>query len=95
MTNEPLISSEVFDYLRHLGIAPYTKLNDAAREQLGDGVRLIALFAGDSFITHKAGLRITTISGKVRLEPSSACCRFVMRWPSSACRWSMSCRRSS
>jgi rhodanese-related sulfurtransferase len=72
MTNEPLISSEVFDYLRHLGIAPYTKLNDAAREQLGDGVRLIALFAGDSFITHKAGLRITTISGKVRLEPAGA-----------------------
>jgi len=70
MNNEPLISSEVFDYLRHLSIEPYTKLNDAAREQLGDGVRLIALFAGDSFITRKAGLRITTISGKVRLEPA-------------------------
>jgi len=69
MTQEPLISSEVFDYLRNLGIEPYTKLNDAAREQLGDGVRLLALFAGDSFTTEKPGLRITTLSGKVRLEP--------------------------
>ncbi len=70
MNQEPLISSEVFDYLRNLGVAPYTKLNDSSREQLGDGVRLLALFAGDCFITQKPGLRITAISGTVRLEPS-------------------------
>ena len=41
MNQEPLISSEAFDYLRNLGVAPYTKLNDSSREQLGDGVRLL------------------------------------------------------
>jgi hypothetical protein len=70
MTPEPLISSEVFYYLRNLGIEPYTKLNDASREQLGDGVRMLALFEGDCFITHKPGQRVTTISGTVRMEPS-------------------------
>jgi len=30
MNQEPLISSEVFDYLRNLGIEPYTKLSDSA-----------------------------------------------------------------
>jgi len=41
VNQEPLISSEVFDYLRNLGVAPYTKLNDSSHEQLGDGVRLL------------------------------------------------------
>jgi hypothetical protein len=77
MNSEPLISSEVFDYLRHLGIEPYTKLNDAAREQLGDGVRLIALFAGDSFITRKAGLRITRSPARC-VWNRRACCSI---WP--------------
>ncbi len=71
MNQEPLISTEMFDYLRTLGIEPYTKLNDAAREQLGDGVRLVVLFAGESFVTQKPGLRITALSGKVRLEPAN------------------------
>ena len=48
MNKEPLISSEVFDYLRNLAIEPYTKLSDIAREQLGDGVRLVSLFPGES-----------------------------------------------
>lgn len=71
MNQEPLISTEMFDYLRKLGIEPYTKLNDAAREQLGDGVRLVMLFAGESFVTQKPGLRITTLSGTVRFEPAN------------------------
>jgi rhodanese-related sulfurtransferase len=70
MNKEPLISSEVFDYLRTLGIEPYTKLNDIAREQLGDGVRLVSLFSGESLVTKKPGLRITVLSGKVRLDPA-------------------------
>lgn len=69
MNQEPLISSEVFDYLRNLSIEPYTKLSDSAREQLGDGVRLISLFAGESFVTHHPGLRISVISGQVLLQP--------------------------
>jgi CRP-like cAMP-binding protein len=71
MNQEPLISTEMFDYLRKLGIEPYTKLNNAAREQLGDGVRLVVLFAGERFVTQKPGLRITTLSGTVRLEPAN------------------------
>lgn len=70
MNKGPLVSPEMFDYLRKLRIEPYTKLNDMAREQLGDGVRLIGLFAGESFTTHKTGLRITVLSGKLRMEPS-------------------------
>jgi CRP-like cAMP-binding protein len=60
----------VFDYLRILAIEPYTKLSDIAREQLGDGVRLVSLFPGESFSTYKPGLRVTVLSGKVRLEPT-------------------------
>lgn len=67
MNTAPLISPEIFDYLRRLGIEPYTKLNDMAREQLGDGVRLIALGAGESFATPREGLRVTILSGTVRL----------------------------
>lgn len=72
MTNEPLVSSAVFDYLRQLQVEPYTKLNDSARDQLGDGVRLIALFAGDVFSTCKAGLRISVLSGQVSLETTGS-----------------------
>lgn len=70
MAHAPLLSVEIFDYLRQLAIEPYTKLDDFVRGQLGDGVRLVSLFAGDSFITGKAGLRITVLSGRVRLEPA-------------------------
>jgi len=70
MNKDPLISSEVFDYLRNLAIEPYTKLSDIAREQLGDGVRLVSLLAGESFVTQKPGLRVTVLSGEVRLEPA-------------------------
>ena len=70
MDREPLISSEVFDYLRKLAIEPYTKLGDMAREQLGDGVRLVSLFPGEGFSTHRPGLRITVLSGKLSLEPA-------------------------
>lgn len=69
MNKEPLISSEIFDYLRNLAIEPYTKLSDIAREQLGDGVRLVALFAGESFSTQKSGLRVTVLSGNIRIDP--------------------------
>lgn len=72
MNREPLISPRVFDYLRNLAIEPYTKLSDFAREQIGDGVRLVSLFAGESFLTHKPGLRITVLSGRVRLDPAGA-----------------------
>ncbi len=70
MNKEPLISSEVFDYLRNLAIEPYTKLSNIAREQLGDGVRLASLFPGEGFSTHKPGLRLTVLSGKIWLEPA-------------------------
>lgn len=70
MANEPLLSPEMFDYLRKLEIEPYTKLDDSAREQLGDGVRLLPLFAGECFVTRKPALRLTVLSGKVRMEPA-------------------------
>lgn len=70
MNKEPLISAEVFDYLRRLAIEPYTKLNEMAREQLGDGVRLVSLFDGETLTTRRSGLRITVLSGRVRLEPA-------------------------
>lgn len=70
MIKAPLISSEVFDYLRTLDIEPYTKLNDIAREQLSDGVRLVSLFAGEHFATEKPGLRVSVLSGKARLDPA-------------------------
>ena len=70
MTREPLISPEIFDYLRKLAIEPYTKLGDIAREQLGDGVRLLPLFAGESFATSKLGLRVTVLSGQVQFNPA-------------------------
>jgi rhodanese-related sulfurtransferase len=70
MHKEPLISAEVFDYLRRLAIEPYTKLNELAREQLGDGVRLVSLFQGERFGTARPGLRLTVLSGRVRLEPA-------------------------
>jgi rhodanese-related sulfurtransferase len=70
MNKEPLISAEVFDYLRTLDIEPYTKLNQIAREQLSDGLRLVSLFTGDSFTTQRPGLRVTVLSGKVRLDPA-------------------------
>lgn len=69
MNKEPLISAEVFDYLRALDIEPYTKLSQIAREQLSDGLRLLSLFGGDSFATQRPGLRVTVLSGKVRLDP--------------------------
>lgn len=70
MNQAPPISSEVFDYLRRLAIEPYTRLGDAVREQLGDGVRLVSLCAGECFSTRKQGLRITVLAGDVRLEPA-------------------------
>lgn len=69
MTNEPLISPEVFDYLQRLGIEPYTKLDRSVREQLGDGVRLLRLFAGECFATARPGVRLTVLSGRVHLAP--------------------------
>jgi rhodanese-related sulfurtransferase len=72
MAQAPLISAEMFDYLRNQGIEPYTKLDDYVREHLGDGVRLISLFAGESLTTSKPVQRVTVLSGKVRLEPSGA-----------------------
>ena len=70
MNKEPLISAEVFDYLRHLAIEPFTKLNELAREQLGDGVRLVSLFEGERFTTSRPDLRVNVLSGQVRLEPA-------------------------
>ncbi len=69
MTTEPLISPEMFDYLRRRGIEPYTKLDDSVREHLGDGVRLLNLFADESFTTRKTGQRITVLSGQVLMRP--------------------------
>lgn len=59
MNKEPLISSEVFDYLRNLAIEPYTALSDIAREQLGDGVRLAAFLlkqSGYNAVSMKGGM---------------------------------------
>lgn len=70
MAHAPLISAEMFDYLRNQGIEPYTKLDDYVREQLGDGVRVISLFAGESLRTRKPVQRVTVLSGQVRLDPA-------------------------
>lgn len=70
MAHAPLISAEMFDYLRNQGIEPYTKLDDYVREQLGDGVRVISLFAGESLSTRKPVQRVTVLSGQVRLDPA-------------------------
>jgi len=69
MPHAPLISAEMFDYLRQQGIEPYTKLDDYVREQLGDGVRVVSLFAGESLTTRKPVQRVTVLSGAVRLAP--------------------------
>lgn len=69
MAHAPLISAEMFDYLRAQGIEPYTKLDDYVRTQLGDGVRVVSLFAGEALVTQKPVQRITVLSGQVRLEP--------------------------
>jgi rhodanese-related sulfurtransferase len=69
MATAPLISAEVFDYLRQLGIEPYTKLDDSVRAHLGGGVRLVSLFPGETLATPVAGLRLTVLSGRVRAEP--------------------------
>ncbi len=70
MSHAPLISAEMFDYLRAQGIEPYTKLDDFVRQQLGDGVRVISLFAGESITTRKPVQRVTVLSGTVMMEPS-------------------------
>lgn len=70
MAHAPLISAEVFDYLRSEGIQPYTKLDAFARGQLGDGVRLVSLFTGESFTTVQPGQRVTVLSGVIRMQPS-------------------------
>jgi rhodanese-related sulfurtransferase/signal-transduction protein with cAMP-binding, CBS, and nucleotidyltransferase domain len=72
MAHAPLISAEMFDYLRNQGIEPYTKLDDYVREQLGDGVRVVSLFAGERLSTRKPVQRVTVLSGTVRLDPSGA-----------------------
>jgi rhodanese-related sulfurtransferase len=70
MTHAPLISAEMFDYLRAQGIEPYTKLDDNVRERLGDGARVVPLFAGESLATRKPAQRVTVLSGQVRIEPA-------------------------
>lgn len=70
MAHAPLISAEMFDYLREQGIEPYTKLDDYVRTQLGDGVRVVSLFDGETLVTQKPVQRVTVLSGRVRLEPS-------------------------
>lgn len=65
----PMLSPEVFDYLRQQQIKPYVNLGAMAREQLGDGVRLIPLRKGESFSTTIAAQRITILSGSVRFLP--------------------------
>lgn len=65
----PLISFELFEFLRHLGIEPYTKLDDLSRAKLGEGVRTLALAAGDTYMTRAPGQRITVLAGRVRMEP--------------------------
>jgi rhodanese-related sulfurtransferase/CRP-like cAMP-binding protein len=68
MNRAPLISSELFDYLRNLAIEPYTKLGDLARGRFGDEVRVIPLLAGENLVTQKPGQRVTVLSGTVSLD---------------------------
>ena len=44
----PLLSPEIFDFLQQQKIKPYVDHGAMAREQLGDGVRLLSLRAGES-----------------------------------------------
>jgi rhodanese-related sulfurtransferase len=67
----PLLSPELFDYLRQHQVAPYTKLGGMAREQLSDGVRMVSMREGETFSTNAPGLRITVLSGSVRLSPGT------------------------
>lgn len=69
MAHAPLISPEMFDWLRNQGIEPYPRLDDFVREQLGDGVRLLSLFAGESLTTQKPVQRVTVLSGDVQMDP--------------------------
>ncbi|MBK6741772.1 MAG: cyclic nucleotide-binding domain-containing protein [Hydrogenophilales bacterium] len=71
MAHAPLISAEMFDYLRNQSIEPYTKLDEHVREQLGDGVRLISLLAGES-LSARPGQRINVLSGSIRLQPADS-----------------------
>ncbi len=69
MSKLPILSEEVFDYLKQKGFEPYASLGELSRGQIADGVRLIVLNADDIFETRQAGLRITVLSGAVRQEP--------------------------
>lgn len=69
MNDTPHISPEIFDHLRDLDIEPYARLGGLARESIGHGVRLVSMLPGESFLTPKPGLRITVLSGCIRLEP--------------------------
>jgi rhodanese-related sulfurtransferase len=67
----PILSEEVFDYLKQKGFEPYASLGELSRGQIADGVRLIVLNAEDVFETKARGLRITLLSGAVRQEPEN------------------------
>lgn len=69
MSQLPILSEEVFDYLKQKGFEPYTSLGELSRKQIADGVRLIVLNTDDAFETRKKNLRITVLSGAVRQEP--------------------------
>ena len=71
MSQLPILSEEVFDYLKQKGFEPYASLGELSRSQIADGVRLIVLNAEDVFETNERGLRITVLSGAVRQEPDS------------------------
>ena len=67
----PLLSPEIFDFLQQQKIKPYVDHGAMARAQLGDGVRLLSLRAGESFTSEVPRLRITVLSGSLLLKPGS------------------------
>ncbi len=72
MPRPPVLAHELFDYLRREGFEPYARLGESARDQLADGVRLIAMSAGDAFETRTAGQRVTVLAGALRDEGRGA-----------------------
>ncbi|MBI5790680.1 MAG: cyclic nucleotide-binding domain-containing protein [Rhodocyclales bacterium] len=67
----PLLSPEIFDFLQQQKIKPYVDHGAMAREQLGDGVRLLSLRAGETFTSEVPRLRINVLSGSVLLKPGN------------------------
>lgn len=67
MFTSPLIPAEVADHLRRHGFAPYANLGAASHKQIDAGIRVLSLRAGEGFLSANGGVRLSVLSGEVRL----------------------------